>query len=370
MKILYLVDQLYKCGGLERVLSHKINYLNKYYPDIEITICTNEQEDKGYFFEMPKEVNCVDLDINYRHDISLFNYVNVRKTLPHYFKLKKLISEDKPDVIVHCGFGYDFYFLPLLVGKKIKLIKENHSSLYYEKRSRFSIKRFFEKKYTTTVFLSKEEESLAQLENSVVIPNPAIEISNTWSKNDKKPVVIAAGRMAYVKGFEQLIDAWALIAKNHKDWKINIYGDGDVQYINKLKAKVNANNLSHSIHFLKAVDHITDEIAQASIYAMTSITECFPLVLLEAMQCNTPVISFDCPTGPRSILAKDCGVLVENGNVQSFATHLTRLINDVKLRESLAESAFEHVKLFGIVNVMDEWLILFGYQNDRVHISK
>lgn len=364
MKILYLVDQLYKCGGLERVLSHKINYLHKYYPDIQITICTNEQEGKGYFFDMPKEVRCVDLDINYQHDISLFNYFNLRKTIPHYFKLKKLIAEDKPDVIVLCGFGYDFYFLPLLVGKKIKLIKEHHSSLCYEKYSIFSIKRFFEKKYTTNVFLSKEEQGLAQLNNSTVIPNPVLEISNSLIVCNKKSVIIAAGRIAPVKGFERLIEAWALIEKNTPEWQLHIYGEGNSDYVNALEAKISKLLLDNTIIIYPAVNDIQNKIADASIYALTSHTECFPMVLLEAMQCKTPIVAFDCPTGPRNIITKNTGVLVENGNVNSFANKLTTLIDDSDLRVSLAESAFKYVNIFDINNVMKRWLELYGYQHD------
>jgi glycosyltransferase involved in cell wall biosynthesis len=364
MKILFLVDQLHKCGGLERVLSHKLNFLHKNQPEIEITVCTNEQLNKDFFFNIPKVINCIDLSANYRHDISLYSFENLKKVIPHYLKLKKITNDLQPDVIVHCGFGFDFYFLPLISGNDIKLIKENHSSRWFEKQSSFNVKRFFEKKYTINVFLSKEEEGLAQLNNSKVIPNPTLEISDSLIVCNKKPVIIAAGRIAPVKGFERLIDAWALIEKNSPEWRLHIYGDGDSDYVNTLEAKISEMGLDSTIVIYPAINDIQNKIADASIYAMTSHTECFPMVLLEAMQCKTPIVAFDCPTGPRSIITKNTGVLVENGNVNSFANKLTTLIDDSDLRTSLAENAFKYVNIFDINNVMKRWLELYGYQHD------
>ena len=363
MKILFLVDQLHKCGGLERVLSHKLNFLHKYHPEIEITICTNEQQNKDYFFDIPHEINCIDLSVNYRHDISLYSFENLKKAIPHYLKLKKIINELQSDAIVHCGFGYDFYFLPLIAKNNIKLIKENHSSRWFEKKTTFNVKRFFEKKYTSNVFLSKEEQGLAQLNNSTVIPNPVLEISNSLITCIKKPVIITAGRIAPVKGFERLIEAWALIVKNTPEWQLHIYGEGDSGYVNTLEAKISELGLDNTIVIYPAVNDIQNKIADASIYAMTSHTECFPMVLLEAMQCKTPIVAFDCPTGPRSIITENTGVLVENGNVNSFADKLTTLIDDSDLRSNLAENAFKHVNIFAINNVMKKWLKLYGFQH-------
>jgi glycosyltransferase involved in cell wall biosynthesis len=364
MKILFLVDQLYKCGGLERVLSHKLEYLSQYYPKIDIFICTNEQKNKKLFFNIPQSIKCFDLDINYNHNISLFKAENLKKTIPHYFKLNKYISNIKPDVIVHCGFGYDFYFLPLIASRGAKLIKENHSSRFFNTSSKFSLKYFFEKKYTTNVFLSNEEQQLSKLANSDVVPNPAVKLDFRIEIKNKKPVIIAAGRIAPVKGFEQLIHSWSLIANNHDGWQVHIYGDGDHDYINELNDLIHERCVDKSFFISPAVNDIQKKIAESSIYAMTSITECFPMVLLEAMQCKTAIIAFDCPTGPRNIINKDTGLLIENTNVEKFSEQLSSLISVPAARSNLEENAIEYVKTLSIRNIMKKWLEIYGYSCD------
>jgi len=365
MKILYLVDQLHKCGGLERVLSHKINYISSNCPNIKLAVCTNEQNNKKYFFNVPDSVCSYDLDINYDHSISLYSFVNVIKSFSHYFKLKKVINNFKPDVIVHCGFGYDFYFLPLICRKNITLIKENHSSRFFEAQKKAGARYFFEKFYDINVFLSKEEQQLSGLKNSMVIANPVISTQNKQALTvNKKPIVIAAGRIAPVKGFDRLIEVWALVAKSNPNWQLHFYGDGESNYIKTLIALIERLGLTSSVFIFPAVASIEEKITEASIYAMTSHTECFPMVLLEAMQYNTSIISFDCPTGPRNILESGCGVLVTDGDTQSFANELNKLMTNPTLRKRLADNAYAHVSDFHIERVISQWLIIYGYKND------
>jgi glycosyltransferase involved in cell wall biosynthesis len=363
MKILFLVDQMHKCGGLERVLSHKINYLAEHINDLELMILTNEQEDKPYFFDVPKSVICKDLSVNYDHNISLYSFKNVKKSIGHYFLLSKVIKKYKPDIIVHCGFSYDFYFLPLIASKKVKLLKEHHSSRYFESLGSKGLKYLFEKFYTNNVFLSVEEESLARLPNGIVIPNPIVP-TNCKYDLPKEPVVISAGRIAPVKGFERLIQAWSLIKDRHPEWKLNIYGDGEVLYIKELNFLIKSLKLNDSVSILPAVSNIDEKISKASIYAMTSHTECFPMVLLEAMYLRTPVIAYDVPTGPRNIIKNNSGLLIENNNITALSKELSNLMASSFKRDEIAAIASDMVTEFDIKLVMDKWLKVFGYTHD------
>ena len=103
----------------------------------------------------------------------------------------------------------------------------------------------------------------------------------------------------------------------------------------------------------------------ASIYAMTSLTECFPMVLLESLSCGLPVISFDCPNGPRNIIInnKD-GLLVKNNNIDAFAIALITLMDDNELRCNMGAIGRLNIKRFESKIVMKIWEKLF---NNMIH---
>jgi len=109
-----------------------------------------------------------------------------------------------------------------------------------------------------------------------------------------------------------------------------------------------------------AVENIGAEYLNSSVFALSSRFEGFGMVLLEAMSHGLPVVSFDCPWGPRAIIdnGKD-GILVENGNVQQLADGVIRLIRDKEQRESLARSAREKARQYDISIIDQQWEQLF-----------
>ncbi|MFP3471003.1 glycosyltransferase, partial [Micrococcus sp. SIMBA_144] len=95
---------------------------------------------------------------------------------------------------------------------------------------------------------------------------------------------------------------------------------------------------------------------KSSIYALSSRFEGFGMVIVEAMQCGVPVVSFDCPKGPGEIIKhNEDGILVEDGNIEAFADSLIRLIEDKDLREKFSENGMENVKRYEIDEIGTKW---------------
>jgi glycosyltransferase involved in cell wall biosynthesis len=365
MKVLILVDQVIRPGGLERALAHKVGAWCKAGHDLEIV--TIETAGKAPFYDFPEVVVWRDLGIHYDHRRSLLAPANLLRAIRHFFRLRSAMRRSQPDVVIHCGYGYDFYFGPLVVASNTFLIKENHSSRYPLSKSANSlvgrlkrrVRLFVEERYDACVYLSAEEAKLAGARNAVVIPNPVADAPST--RRNRRNVVIAAGRICHVKGFDRLLQAWAIASPQLQGWLLEIYGDGELSDVMALENQIADLGLAGRVSILGATPQILDRMAESSVFAMTSRTECFPMVLLESMQLGLPVIAFDCPTGPRNILADGAtGLLVPDGDVDAFAASLIYLVKHEEFRQQLSDNAKQHVQRYSVPEVARQWGKLFA----------
>ena len=113
MRILYLTDQIYLHGGIEKVLSQKANYLADV-SGYEVFIVTHNQGKKNPVYHFSAKIRMIDLNINYEAGRSFFHPTNFKKMPKHCAALKNIFKELNPDVVISCSFGPDFYFIPSL----------------------------------------------------------------------------------------------------------------------------------------------------------------------------------------------------------------------------------------------------------------
>lgn len=366
MKIVYYTDQLYLHGGIEKVLSQKLNYLATT-PNYEVYLITTEQKGKKYCYYISDKVKCIDLGINYIRSKSYFNPKNLSRVPKHIYRLKKRLKEINPDVLIVCNYGFDFYFIPFISGG-IKTVKEFHSSrFYYIKKLHesgwgskfmFNLNNWIETRYNRVAVLNNDEKKYYKSKNIVVIPNPVPEDKSNVLKEREK-VIIAAGRIAPVKQFDHLIKSWALISNEYPDWEMHIYGEGSDLIMNDLNWLI-VDLKVKNIYLKGATNELSCKMKKASLFAMTSLTECFPMVLLEALVSGLPIVSYDCPHGPSNIVTnnKD-GVLVKHNSIRDFSMELSKLIENKKIREIMSKNALENANKFKERKVMKQWLNLF-----------
>lgn len=368
MKILFLTDQIYLHGGVERVLSTKANYfVDKM--GYEVGIITTEQRDSKPSYSFSPNINCVDLGINYSREKSYFHPKNLKKAFQHFFKIKKILKKWNPDAIIVCNYAFDFFFLPYIL-PKIPKIKEFHSSKYFHYYSKpiglkgklmTLLNTNAEKKYHHLVVLNTDEKKFYTSKHISVIPNP-ISLQNSIANPHSKKM-IAAGRISPVKRFDELIEVFNAAKDSLKDWELHIYGEDYLDTKKKLLHKIQEYELENQIKILPATDSLLEIMPQYSIYLMTSDTECFPMVLLEALSVGLSIVSYDCPTGPKHIVKNgENGFLVKNR--EEFISQLKRLTQDEILRVEFSKKAKEDSIKFSEQQVMLIWQkLLINLQN-------
>ncbi|MGW0121957.1 glycosyltransferase family 4 protein [Streptomyces sp. NPDC003327] len=169
------------------------------------------------------------------------------------------------------------------------------------------------------------------------VPAPSVPPADPAAKT-----VVAAGRLTRVKRYDVLIDAFAEVAADHPDWKLRIYGSGDaVQDLRKpLARRIEERGLGERVFLMGSVTPLEPEWAKGSIAAVTSERESFGMTIVEAMRCGLPVVSTDCPNGPREIIEDGVdGRLVPVDDVAAFARALRELVEDDELRAKTARAA-------------------------------
>lgn len=368
MRILFTTDQIYLHGGIEKVMAEKANY----FADVlnyEVYILTTEQKGHEPCYFLSDKIKRVDIGVNYIRFISYFHPKNLAKIPNHFMLWKKNIKEIKPDIIITCNFAFDFYWTPFFL-RKISKLKEFHSSRYFEeierekasflKRINYSINDFIESKYTKLILLNSDEAKYYRSKNIEIIPNP-ISINESGEASLANHKAIAAGRIAPVKGFEKAILAWKTVVDQFSDWELHIYGQGEKQYIESLQNLINENNLQKNVIIKNAVSNLDTVLLDYSIYVMTSLTECFPMILLESLASGLPIVSFDCPHGPKNIITNnEDGFVVENQDVIALSGKINLLIRDEDLRINMGKKGKQNSYRFSKENVILKWQSLFN----------
>ncbi|WP_086334185.1 glycosyltransferase family 4 protein [Campylobacter vicugnae] len=347
MKILLTIGDITLKGGAERVVANLANAYAQIRLDVEILSFYKSGDKEA--FELDNRVK-----LSYMHQKSFdkkrknFFYKMSYKFIESY--ILKRDFKDKDFII----FNNSPHF-PLFKNKNTKYIRINHTASKGRYLKRYD---YFDALVLIATgeidFWKKHHKSVA------IIPNFLPNISNL-NTNYSQKVVVSIGRLSKEKGFLRLIDIWKLIqdSKEFKDWKLHIVGDGELK--EKIENKIRDLNLTNSIILKPFTKDVESEYLSASIYAMTSHFEGFGMVLIEAQSYALPTISFDIATGPRDIIENDkSGYLIEDNNLNEYATKLKTLMQDENLRAKMGTKSKEIVKSkFSKDVVMKQWMELF-----------
>ena len=190
----------------------------------------------------------------------------------------------------------------------------------------------------------------------VRIPNTVRELAGPKADLSAQ-VILAAGRLTPQKGFDMLIRAFARITSAHADWRLRICGKGDSR--DKLQRLIDEQGVSDKVTLAGPRD-MAEEMAQASVFVLSSRFEGFPLVLLEAMSKGMAVVSFDCPTGPGEVVDDHRnGILVPAKDVEGLANAMIEMIEDEDLRRRCAAAAIETAHSYTMEAIGPQWDALF-----------
>jgi glycosyltransferase involved in cell wall biosynthesis len=199
----------------------------------------------------------------------------------------------------------------------------------------------------------------AGMSNIGSMPNPMmVEPANLPTLDEK--TIITLGRLSHEKGIDMLLEAWALVGPQYPDWELKVFGSGPDE--SQLRAQARELGLDDARILQGRTDNIDAALSSASIYALPSRQEGFPVAVMEAMAYGLPTVAFDCAPGVTELIEDEVsgGLVVTPGNVPGMAAALERLIKDRDLRGRLGEAGQRSVQRYSPDHILDRWEALFA----------
>lgn len=376
MKIAYYLPSLQAPGGIERIVTFKANYLAEHF-GYDVTIITSEQMGKAPHFPLSPKVKLIDLEVPFDLPYNQSIVSKIMKYPFRYHRFKKRLANTldriKPDITIST-LRRELNFINDLKDGSIK-IGEFHISRYaygvetlhsknplinlLKRKLAVKLVKNLSKLSKVIILTHEGAKEWAELDNVVIIPNPVSTPTEGKQADISSHNAIAAGRYDPQKGFDMLISSWNIVAQKHPDWKLTIYGEGYLK--DKLQKQIDDLGLSNNCILHHTVSNIMDKYCMSSMFILSSRWEGFGLVLIEAMSCGIPCVSFACPHGPSDIIKNnEDGLLVDKENINELANKVCYLIENEEIRTEMGQKAKENVVRYLPENVMLQWRNLFN----------
>jgi glycosyltransferase involved in cell wall biosynthesis len=356
MRIAFVIYSL-SAGGAERVASTLINYWVN--AGEQVTLVTLDSVEKD-FYRIDARVKRIALGLtseskNWREFIG--------NNLERVQSLRALFRSSEFDVVVSFIDKANVLVLLATLGLGVPVIVSERIDprRYAVGRVTAGLRRLLYPHARAVVVQTRSigqwARRIVRKEAIYVIPNPISEpFLGSHGSNGRSAhhTVVAMGRLEPQKGFDRLLTAFAKCAARHPEWTLRIVGEGSERA--RLQALVVKLGLESRIR----LDIVTEEpekvLRDSDLFVLSSRYEGFPMVLLEAMACGLPVISFDCPTGPREMIRDGIdGVLVRPDDVEALTKAMDSLMGAQQERQRLAARAVEVSERFGLPRVMAMW---------------
>lgn len=363
MRIVYCINCL-TVGGIEAITVAKANLLSGKGNQVWIITCC-ETSPRSPFPLSEKVTLCgLGLPVFYKFPWNLF-YIgfSVKK------KLRGLLREIEPDIVVSAD-SIDKWLVPARK-PSWSLIREIHSfhdyrwmvtgSLMHKMIVRFG--EFLDytliKRYDRIVILTEEDyDGYWKRKTKVcVIPDFCRFTRGKISRQVNKRI-IAVGRLADEKDYPSLLRVARIVFDRYPDWCLDILGEGDERPV--IESLIKRYSLQDNVFLHGAQTNVQDWMAESSILVLTSKYEGFAMVLVEAMTCGLPVVSYACPVGPKDIISDGVdGFLVPPGDEEAFASRICELIEDEPMRNRMGLAAIKKAERFNPNTVITQWIDLF-----------
>ncbi len=374
MKIFYIYYSLTTVGGADRVIVEKANYLAE--NGHEVAIVTTSQNGREPFFPLSPKARMISIDIDFDRQ---YRYNTVLRACIYFIYMRRykraltrLLCEEKPDIVI-TTLGRDMEFLTSIRDGSVK-IGESHVAKEYSRNFHLLEQRGGIYKYVARHWRRKQEKAVSRLAALVlltghdaaswqgtartyVIPNSLPFYPGQSSACENKNV-ICVGRLSEQKGYEYMIEAWESVSKRHPDWTLNVYGEGEDE--GRLREIIAGKGLERSFVIHKPTKNIMEKYLESSIYAMSSRFEGFGMVLIEAMACGVPCVSFDCHYGPADVIKDgEDGFIVRYLDSKELADKICFLIENEETRKLMGRKARENIRRYSRETVMRKWTDLF-----------
>ena len=342
MKVLVLHGHL-SMGGEERVLLNVLKNLVELNYDVDLLITWNHGENNLFENEIPEKVNYKFLFDNYNGKNKLIKEIyRIRAKATYLKKVEKIIKENKYDVIIDYSSNllkYNNFDI------KVPVFAWIHFSLTFgEKLSADKIEKYRKqyKKYDKILAICdtmRDEfvEILGMDKNKVELVYNPIDLEAIRKKAEnidknhenylKQDYFLQVSRLTEQKQPEHLVDIYYKLKQQGIKEKLYFIGNGEK--IELIKQKIREYNLENDVVLLGQIENPYPFFKNAKLFVHTAKYEGLPTVLLESLALGTPVVAYDCPTGPKDILGKNSeyGELIPLNDKDTFVEKVYELMN-------------------------------------------
>jgi glycosyltransferase involved in cell wall biosynthesis len=372
-KVYILLVSAWGMGGTIHAAINLAGYLASHY-DVEI-ISTYRRRDEPYFAFDPR-VKVVALDderpgalprrlrplrwLLRRLSSVLYHPADLRAHNHTVWTDLQLVRRlrGKRGIVIASRPGHNVLIADVKVPGLIRVGLEQMNLRSHEKKLRRVIVRRYRDLDALAVLTDQDRDAYTRAMNGTAppmwrLPNTVHDIEPPQADLAAKRI-FAAGRYMRQKGFDFLITAFAPIAREHPDWELKVCGFGPLR--KELQAQADEAGITEQVTLAGPTDDVPGEMVQASIYALSSRHEGFPLVLLEAMSKGMAVVAFDCPTGPGDIIEDHVnGVLVPPRDPTAFSAALKEMVEDAELRRRCGPAAIETARAYTMAAIGPKW---------------
>ena len=333
-------------GGLERVLSTVSELLHYSNCEVHGIVLENEVE---YPFHGTL--------------IKLGHYSKFQK----YFKLRSYLKRNQFDYVIDFRHRINPWMELLFIHYMyagFKFIYTIHSSKLdvYLTAKNWVAQQILNKAYKIVAVsnaLNEKIKTKYYFEKGVVIPNSiaAKTIEIEYAAELFFKYCIAVGRLVKLKQFDKLIDTYCTSDLPKREIHLVILGEGEEK--ERLEKQIERLQMGKFIHLLGFKNNVFSYVTNAKFLVLTSKYEGFSMVILEALFAGTPVVSFDCETGPGELVQNEHnGLLVKNQDFKALQDAIERMVDDSQLYYLCKENAKTSVSSFSNEKISKKWLDL------------
>ena len=349
-RITWIVNDITQFGGIERVVCNLSNYFQQNGHSIHI-VSLNSNSGKPHF-ELNPEIQIKHL--NYPVNQNL-NRKKLKRVLADFLREESTQS----DIVITC---HPWIAMPILQQKRLytgRIFCTEHATWSSYSRVRRLLNAFYYRRADRLIVLTEDAKRIYQkhgIKNLTVMPNAI-----TSFPNDVAPLknreLIAAGRLTAIKGFDRLIEAIALIKDDFAPWHLTIYGDGEEH--DRLVNLIHQNHLEKLIAIEHFTDNLQGKLHNSSGFIISSHSEAFPMVALEALSNGIPIISFDIPSLRELDNNTSTIIFAEQDNIADLAAK----IKDFTLSSNIQKNGTASRRLskeYTLEKIGKKWLKLFS----------
>jgi GalNAc-alpha-(1->4)-GalNAc-alpha-(1->3)-diNAcBac-PP-undecaprenol alpha-1,4-N-acetyl-D-galactosaminyltransferase len=355
-----LVTSSLSCGGAERAVVLIAEGLIKKGHKVSLITTAGTEKD---FYKVPDGVYRIALNVAKDSPTLIHALWN---NLYRFRVLRQAIESLQPDVVI--SFMYPTNVLTLLslikTAYPVIVSEQNDHTINPDQGWWGKLRRIAYPLADQVVSVSQGVDLCFEWlpkSKRTVIYNPLQPIKDEKDKiilpegaDPNRKWAIAMGRLHYQKNFELLLSAFHKIADKHPDWQLLIFGEGKLRP--KLEDIVENLGLTNQVLLPGITNTPISILKRSELFVLSSRFEGLPTVLFEALACGLPVISTDCPSGPREIIRDGIdGVLIPSEDISALAIAMDRLMCDEGERKRLAESAPEGSSRFNLDVITEKW---------------